>query len=225
MARKAKGAETGDPVGRLLSDESIADFTPRQRELLEAALRVMSAKGYDGSRTREIAETAGVSEATLFKNFPTKRDILMALMKPFLATVVRPSLMASVKRVIEASADASLEDTLREIFRDRVALIRARGPLITTLVLEAIRHDELREIVQKQVMPEIVTMIDGVLGAAETRGEIAPRPRRAETRFILSAVLGYVVLGGLFPDQLGTDDDATEIDSLVQLVLHGLKGG
>jgi len=209
---------------RLFDDESVKDFTPRQRDLLEAALRVMSAKGFDGSRTREIAKEAGVSEATLFKNFPTKLEILMALLRPFLSTVIRPTMIASVKQVIEAHKGAPLEETLREIMRDRIALFRARGPLIKTLLLEAIRHTEIRDMIQKQVVPEIFSAVESVLDAAQARGELAQRDRRTTVRIFLSTVIGYLALSESFPEQLGASSDEVEIDAMVGILLHGIQG-
>lgn len=209
---------------RLYDDESVQDFTPRQRELLEAALRVMSAKGYDGSRTREIAKEAGVSEATLFKNFPTKLEILMALLRPFLSTVIKPTMIASVKQVIQAHKGAPLEETLREIMRDRIALFRARGPLVKTLLLEAIRHTEIRDMIQAQVVPEIFAALDSVLDAAQERGELATIDRRTIMRVFLSTVIGYLALSETFPERLGASSDEVEIDAMVGILLHGIHG-
>ncbi|MGA8622096.1 MAG: TetR/AcrR family transcriptional regulator [Candidatus Sulfotelmatobacter sp.] len=46
--------------------------------ILEAAVQLFSRQGYTGSSTHEIARLAGVSEVTVFRHFPRKRDLFWA---------------------------------------------------------------------------------------------------------------------------------------------------
>src|ERR1043165_7671398 len=56
------------PQSRMSTDE-------RRAAILQAVRKVFAEKGFHGSTTRELAEAAGVSEALLFKHFPSK-DVL-----------------------------------------------------------------------------------------------------------------------------------------------------
>lgn len=44
----------------------------RKHEILMSSMQVFAKKGFDGATSRELAEAAGVSEALLYKYFPTK---------------------------------------------------------------------------------------------------------------------------------------------------------
>ena len=44
-----------------------------EQKILDAALKVFSQKGYDGAKTKSIAEKSGFSEVTLFNKFKTKK--------------------------------------------------------------------------------------------------------------------------------------------------------
>jgi AcrR family transcriptional regulator len=48
----------------------------KRNDLLEAALNLFSANGYDDTTTDQIAESAGVSPRTFFRYFPTKESVL-----------------------------------------------------------------------------------------------------------------------------------------------------
>jgi AcrR family transcriptional regulator len=54
-----------------------SEYADRTRSaLLEAALNLFSANGYDATTTDEIAASAGVSARTFFRYFPTKESVL-----------------------------------------------------------------------------------------------------------------------------------------------------
>jgi AcrR family transcriptional regulator len=54
-----------------------SEYADRTRNaLLEAALNLFSANGYDETTTDEIAASAGVSARTFFRYFPTKESVL-----------------------------------------------------------------------------------------------------------------------------------------------------
>jgi len=51
----------------------------RRKRIIQAAMKVFSKKGFRGSRTKEIAKAAGVSEAMVFKHFKNKNDIYSSI--------------------------------------------------------------------------------------------------------------------------------------------------
>jgi AcrR family transcriptional regulator len=201
-----------------------ADLTPRQQELLDAALRVMSRKGYDAARTKEIAAEAGVSEATLFKHFPTKRHLLQALIQPFMREVVQPVLLASVKDLVQAQKGRPIDETLRKIAVDRFRLVRARLPLVSTLCLEAVRRPDIMQVVRVEVIAQIVEVLGSIYESARDRGEVRDMDRRLFIRSYMSLIIGYLVFGGFFPDELGAPGDEEAIEGIVEVFLHGVGG-
>ena len=53
----------------------------RRQHFIDAALHLFSSSGFRGTSTRAIAEAAGVSEALLFRHFPTKADLYAAILQ------------------------------------------------------------------------------------------------------------------------------------------------
>src|SRR5665647_449127 len=52
----------------------------RRLQLVETALDFFSRKGFGGTTTKEIAAAAGVTEAIIFRHFPTKQDLYKAIL-------------------------------------------------------------------------------------------------------------------------------------------------
>src|SRR5258706_10251861 len=57
------------------------DSDERRQTIVDAAVPLFARKGFAGTTTRELAEAAGISEALLFRHFPSKqllyREILL----------------------------------------------------------------------------------------------------------------------------------------------------
>jgi len=53
----------------------------RREAIIRAVRRVFAEKGFHGTTTRELAEASGVSEALLFKHFPNKEELYLAMQR------------------------------------------------------------------------------------------------------------------------------------------------
>ena len=87
-----------------------ADAVRNRAKILAAADRVFAAHGAAGS-TEQVAAEAGVAIGTIFRHFPTKADLLAAIMKDTLARIAERM----------AAPDASLFTVFTELVRESAA--------------------------------------------------------------------------------------------------------
>ncbi len=90
---------------RLPSDE-------RQRDVLEAALKIIQEKGYTDLTIRKISNEIGVSEAAIYKHFDSKEEILNDL-----AIWIFDKDQISVDRKEKRNEFEILKEILREKFK------------------------------------------------------------------------------------------------------------
>ncbi len=50
----------------------------RRAQLIEVAISIFGRRGFRGATTKAIADAAGISEATIFRHFPSKADLYIA---------------------------------------------------------------------------------------------------------------------------------------------------
>jgi AcrR family transcriptional regulator len=74
----------------------------RQASIIAAASSLFAANGFKGTTTKEIARSVGISQALLFKHFPTKRALYAAILKE---KVSIPELLASVEEAANKRDD------------------------------------------------------------------------------------------------------------------------
>ncbi|HEY3131505.1 MAG TPA: TetR/AcrR family transcriptional regulator [Acidobacteriota bacterium] len=51
----------------------------RKNQIVDTAIQLFSEKGFNGTKTKEIADAVGISEAAIFKYFSTKEELYSAI--------------------------------------------------------------------------------------------------------------------------------------------------
>ena len=99
----------------------------RREEILQAAERVFAARGLYGTPTLEIAKAAGISQAYLFRLFPTKAELFSALVQRCNDRIERTFTDAA------AAARASGEPVMQAMGKAYVGLLADRPLLLNQL--------------------------------------------------------------------------------------------
>lgn len=89
----------------------------KQQEILDAALKVFSEKGYELSSMDEIAHVANVSKRTIYNHFHSKDDLLMTVASNFIA-------MSDELKNIEYNPKMELRDQLGLFIESEIKILR-----------------------------------------------------------------------------------------------------
>jgi len=135
------GKRRGRPPGRTLQGEAT-----RQR-LFETAIELISERGYGGATLRDVAARAGVSPALLYRYFPSKGAVALALYDELSESLARRTSNLPAGRwrdrfvralewsldglgphrmVLRALAPVLMGDSEEGVFAERTAFSRAR---------------------------------------------------------------------------------------------------
>jgi AcrR family transcriptional regulator len=75
----AKAVSSGKPRGRGRPPGPTAQGREARARLYKTAIRLMTQRGYEGTTMRDVAAAAGVSPGLLYRYFPSKRAVVLAL--------------------------------------------------------------------------------------------------------------------------------------------------
>ena len=123
--------------------ESFEDFLEEsnypqgKKKIMRSAVDLISTKGYNGTSTLHIAEHAGLSQATLFKYFKTKDDLLTAILHP-----VVPGLFGSFFE--ELLTFETTEEKVHYFVHNRMSYLKKNRALIKIIFHEIFSNNKLR---------------------------------------------------------------------------------
>jgi AcrR family transcriptional regulator len=153
-----------------------ADARRNRAKILDAAAEVFAERGADAS-TDEVAARAGVAIGTVFRHFPTKKDLLGAILKDLLDDLTTGDdgdLFAFFTRVVTAAAEKKV-------------------------VVELLAHEGVAVGVDGPVAA-LAGTVDALLAAAKTTGAVHVDVRLDEVLALLSATAQGALRGGWTPD-------------------------
>ena len=118
---------------RLQRKKTVTEF--RRKQVLDAALAVFSRKGYGEATIPEIARQGGMSVGTIYNYYPSKREILVAVLAGRILT--EPFL-----KLMEQSAVTDDRQFFRSLVEERLNMLGGNADKLLFMLNEVIRDEE-----------------------------------------------------------------------------------
>lgn len=181
------------------------------QQILEAAREVFLQKGFGGS-TLEIAQRAGISEASIFKRFSTKEEL-------FFAAMGIPEKALWIQEMETLSGKGNLKENLTKICHQilefygeimpRIMMLRSRGNLLPETEFGGQEPRPIRD----------VKILSAFLEREMQQGRLRYCDPLAVAHILLGSLMNYVLL------QQMSSHVTWPIDETVTNTLENLPGG
>ncbi|MGT2895179.1 TetR/AcrR family transcriptional regulator [Streptococcus entericus] len=130
-----------------------------KRKVMLAAIRLFSEQSFYATSTAQIASEAQVSQATIFKYFKTKDDLLLGVCEPLVDLVGKPFL----EHLKECPDTASM---VHFLVQDRFAFVTANSDLIKIIFQEVQTSSQIRQqlfLNFQPLLPELIGLFKEIL--------------------------------------------------------------
>jgi AcrR family transcriptional regulator len=181
----------------------------RRREILAAARKAFSEKGFEATSMAEIARAVGVVEGAIYKHFDSKRDLLFEAIREFYAPMI-------------AETREQLAGVVGTRNRLRFAIWRqlrsyAAEPDACRLIIEEIRpRSDYHQSVVRDLNRELTSVVRSIIQEGIDRGELRPDVSPATVRDVIyggSEHLAWKALTGR--ESLDVDRLTDELTDLI----------
>jgi len=195
------------------ADSKVTPEETRDRILL-AARDVIKRKGKKGATTREIAEVAGVNEATLFRHFGNKDALIIAMVKQFCPDGKLRDLISTLRGTLEQQLFA-LGKSINENLESMSDMVR--WSLVESDYEESIFARETWR-PQTAVRSAVIDFMQAKVDEGALRGD----PSDLASIF-LGMIFARVMAGRKFPESRMFSDTEYALNYMIDVFLNGVR--
>ena len=191
----------------------------RRAQIIDVALTLFAEKGFAGTRTREIAEVAGISETLIFQHFKTKDDLIRASM----ASLLHPHpITGELKEYLGQTDDAGFFRTIALHFIKH----NQEDPRIMKLAmyssLEGGHFGELTS--ADDTGPSMLTVIAAYIQKRIDEGAFVSVNAEIAARLFVETVFMYLTDQAMaISGPVMSYSDEEVVETLVNIFLNGLS--
>lgn len=154
----------------------------RYQQIVEAARSLFARHGFAATTTKRVAQEVGVTEGLIFHYFPTKSDLLRAVVRQ------RQTFLGEVRSVLDEAADRPAHDVLGAIVLGWVEAIHRQSDLVSMLLVESRTNSEV-DAAFRSVVGDTVGSMARYLASRVRAGEL-----RADLPVDTSAMMFFASL-------------------------------
>jgi AcrR family transcriptional regulator len=189
----------------------------RRAQIVEVALRLFARQGFDGTSTKQIAQAAGVAEGLIFHYFPTKAQLLAAVLQ------THHSFAGELRTLLADAADIPASTMLPRLAAGWLDTLRREADITAVLFGTAQTNIEVGEALRTLIAEGIARLAAYLhlrMEAGELRANLAVET--SAHMFFASLMIFFVVHRLLPADEWQQRADAF-VDEMVSVWLSGAR--
>ncbi|MDZ8032307.1 MULTISPECIES: TetR/AcrR family transcriptional regulator [unclassified Nostoc] len=183
--------------------------------ILQAAQRLFASQGFDGTTTRDLAQTAGIAEGTLFRHFPNKKAILVE--------VATNGWVEILTDLLTELSEMGSYKAVAQVMRRRMWNFQKNADLMRVCFMEVQFHPDLRDRIQLEVITKMTDVGEAFFQTAMDKGIY----RQGDAKLVAKVFLGMFAIAGFSNNTLMEPDASPQqmqemAEGLADIFLNGV---
>ncbi|HEX5230136.1 MAG TPA: TetR/AcrR family transcriptional regulator [Bryobacteraceae bacterium] len=192
----------------------------RRRQLLQVAVDRFARNGFSGTKTKDIAAAAGVSEAILFRHFASKEDLYHAILDEKEATLGADRWYDELKQLAERRDDRAL---FRHIGRQLLQSFREDAAFHRLLLYASLEGHLLADLFHERFGLPMGDFLTQYVTLRQQEGAFRECDPGTAVMFVFGAMVHYAMSRFVLGVKIFPPDEDSVMDQFVELILGGLE--
>jgi len=169
-------------------ERELEQYGETERRILTASVKVFSEKGFDGSRTDEIAKRAGVNKAMIHYYFESKERLYVTLI-----SIVFKRLSLILREFFGDLSPETIKEDLSRFIDEYIDFIRTNADFFKILKWDLARGGDQIGRVMKEIIGEHFNRSQALFDEAIQKGYIRPLVPRHLMLSVIAMILFYFI--------------------------------
>lgn len=193
----------------------------REQDILSAAIKIFSEKGFNAATTSEIAKEAGIAEGTLFRYFKNKKDLLNKVLITYSKAITDELIVKQVGDLLKENKDRPPKEILRILLLNRIELIEKNLDVYRIIFTEM----QYQEDIKKEIVTTFAYAGKNVLSKFIEAGILSEQFRQVNVVIAVRSLIGmlgiYFIQSRLSPELIRLSREE-QVEQIIDLFLHGI---
>jgi AcrR family transcriptional regulator len=214
MKRKTLFSNPIKPEALTLRQQQALD---RREQIVETALRLFARHGFDGTSTKQIAQAAGIAEGLIFHYFPTKDDLLNAVLE------TRHSFIGELRNLLEGAEHKPVAEVLHELATGWLSTLR-REREITLVLFSTAQTNPKVGAALRALIAEGVARLSAYLSARVNAGELrSDLPVEISAQMFFSSLMIFFIVNHNLPEAEWDARSAAFVRDMLSVWMGGTR--
>ncbi len=193
-----------------------------KQKIIEAAIKLISANGFNATTTALIAKEAGFSEAIIYKYYRDKQSLLREIAKKAIDRIIENIAIVPLLKNIELSKEYPPKEFIKSILMERLEFVAKNIELIRILLMEIQYNEDLFLLAQKTIFEEINIILEGILETLSEKLGITETKARAIARLGIGLMGSIIIQKYFLMMDFKPGEMETEINTALDIIFANI---
>lgn len=192
----------------------------REEQILKAALKVFSEKGFGAATIPDIAGKAGLAVGSIYNYFPNKRELFVAVIRHFILNM-------PLMNLIDDLPNGDFSTVFSRILQNRLNLLESTDISHIPFLMSEIQRDTgLNDLWYRELLQPFFGKLENVYRVLGTSGEYRDIDPAITVRVIGGTILGFLMLKIMEGENSPLNSMPREkiLAAMADFLLYGVKG-
>jgi TetR/AcrR family transcriptional regulator len=192
----------------------------RRRQLLQVAIESFARNGFSGTKTKDIAAAAGVSEAILFRHFASKEDLYHAILDEKEATMGGDRWFVELNELAERRDDRGL---FQHVAWQMIRCFREDAPFHRLLLYASLEGHLLADLFHERFGLPMGDFLSRYVALRQKEGAFRECDSGVAVMFAIGSIVHYAMARHVLGVKKFPLDEEVIVDQFVELTLGALE--